>query len=122
MNLAIITLTSVGYSLCLNQDCEWNQLNCEIPPAIHFDTVHNSRLWGPVCLWPKSSVLWWLPDPTPSLPSPDDAHYMLTNIQRLPQRKWPRFSPNGPWLQIYPVRIVKPILFTEALLLLSCRD
>lgn len=47
---------------------------------------------------------------------------MLTNDQRLPPRTWPHLGPDGPWLDIYPVRIVKPILFTEALILLCCRD
>lgn len=123
MNLAIGALTSAGYSLCVKQDCGWNKAPYTQPPAtVHFDKVKDSLLWGPLWLYTKSSVFWWLSDPTPSLPTLDDAHYMLTNDERLPLRTWPHSGPDGPWLDIYPVRIVKPILFTKALILLSCRD
>ncbi|KAJ5109044.1 hypothetical protein N7456_005719 [Penicillium angulare] len=127
--MAIAALTSAGYSLCVDQNCYWNTHKFEHPPGtVHFDTVKDSRLWGPLRLYTKSSVLWWLPDPTPTLPTLDDPHYMLTDDKRLPPRTWPRrdldgnLGPDGPWLNIYPVRIVKPILFTEALILLCCRD
>lgn len=131
MGKAIAALTSAGYSLCVNQECPLiTRPHAQPPATVHFDQVKDSRLWGPLRLYVKSSVLWWLPDPTPSLPTLEDPHYMLTNDERLPPRACLQqshldlgsYGPDGPWLDIYPVRIVKPILFTEALILLCCRD
>jgi hypothetical protein len=110
-------------TLCVKQDCFCYTLPLRQAPAtVHFNEVKDSRLWGPLRLYIKSGVLWWLTDPTPSLPTSDDAHYMLTNDQRLPPRACSHSGPDGPWLDIYAVRIVNPILFTEAFILLCCRD
>jgi hypothetical protein len=92
-----------------------------------------------VQIFPKSHILWWLKKIPAGDPSPDDEDLLLTNDPRLPPKLKTRSAsspierdlygnyteevgPSGPWEKIYPMKILKPESFTEALILLYCRD
>ncbi|KAJ5161593.1 hypothetical protein N7492_006985 [Penicillium capsulatum] len=113
MNLAVHALAAAGHSICVNRDCEVNHLPIDQQPAtVHYDFVKDSKIWGPLRLYTKSSIIWWVPDPTPTLPIADDAHYMLTNNPRLPPKSpLPHDGPGGPYTDLYTVRIEAECLY-----------
>lgn len=91
----------------VNMVCKWSAAHHIQPPAtVYFDKVKDSKLSraGDPFGCTRSPVFFG----TPSPPTLEDEHYMLTNDQRLPPRIWPRPGPDSPWLDIYPIWIVKP--------------
>lgn len=107
--------------------------------AAHFDHVPKVQDIGPIQIFPKSHILWWLKEIPSGAPSPDDEDLILTNDPRLPPRLKTRtadsklarslykeyeedIGPSGTWEEIYPMKILNPASFTEALLQLYCRD
>lgn len=94
---------------------------------------------GPIQLFRKSDILWWLNDFPLGAPAHNDVDLMVTTDLRLPPRLKARIldprltrelyknyneirGTSGPWGTMYPVKILNPASFTEALIRLYCRD
>lgn len=74
-----------------------------------------------MALYKKSLFIWALPDPELGLPAPNDPNFILASDDRLPPQAVRGGS--GPWSSsLYPVKILTAPRFTEALILLWCRD
>ncbi|KAJ5577398.1 uncharacterized protein N7459_006362 [Penicillium hispanicum] len=109
------TLMAAGYSRCTKKDCPYSHLITDI----HFDSSPQD-LWGPIRLYPKSSIVWWVPDPPVGNSVENDPHFIMSNDHRLPAAA--DQGPCGPWPDVFPVTVLRPKEFTEALILLMCRD
>ncbi|KAI9375904.1 hypothetical protein BJX61DRAFT_539359 [Aspergillus egyptiacus] len=94
-------------------------------------------------LYSQSSLLWWLPDYDVGPPPPEDPNLVLsTDAARLPERgqkacafPWNHsdevaklyaarivYGCSGPWNHLYPVKVLSPRAFREAILTCLCRD
>ena len=74
-----------------------------------------------MALYKKSNYIWALPDLELGLPAPNNPNFILTSDKRHP----PEFLRGGcgPWdSSLYPVKALTAPRFTEALILLWCRD
>ncbi|BCS25099.1 uncharacterized protein APUU_41543S [Aspergillus puulaauensis] len=72
-------------------------------------------------LYTTSELLFWLEDPeSGELPANDNDIFWFSNDPRLPP--YQEGGPSGPWTGLYPVRILSPVTFSEALVILMCRD
>ncbi|KAL5337208.1 hypothetical protein BJX70DRAFT_399853 [Aspergillus crustosus] len=86
--------------------------------AVHFHLDSQAQHFAILSLFPKSQLLWWLPDLELRDPAPDDRNLTLTTNCQLP----PTSECSGPWIGFYPVKILTPIALVEGLLTLTCRD
>ncbi|KAJ6130838.1 hypothetical protein N7512_003618 [Penicillium capsulatum] len=87
----------------------------------HFHDLKHKTYKGPLRLHRKSTLIWWVPDPVLEHPEKDDSFFTLTNDpEALPNGR--NDGPSGPWTGLYPIRILKPVHMTEALMFLECRD
>lgn len=78
------------------------------------DTMDGQDVIGidTICLFVKSKVLWWLPDFTLSSPK--------SSVHTMNAKEYRRWS--AEWRALYPFKILKPMVFVEALIMLLCRD
>ncbi|KAL4900140.1 hypothetical protein BDW74DRAFT_104498 [Aspergillus multicolor] len=90
--------------------------------AVHYH-VETLPQWQPyelLSLHKQSAQLWWLPELSTDPPSADDHYLTLSNSARLPTgngRTAPFSRPDQ-----YPMKVLLPWVFVEALILLRCRD
>ncbi|KAJ5589737.1 hypothetical protein N7450_003709 [Penicillium hetheringtonii] len=135
------TLVARGFELCTARKCPANdeRKRARALAAVHFDATPENDTMGPIQFFPKSHILWWLKEIPAGHPSPNDETLILTNDPGLPKRPQVRTAtspihrnlytgyeefvgPSGSWTETYPIKILNPSSFTEALLLLYCRD
>jgi hypothetical protein len=121
------------HQLCLDSNCASVQPHQDFPvPDAHFhtpclqaipvptvgvslpDTMDGQDVIGidTISIFVKSKVLWWLPDFT--LSSPKSSIHMMSAKE---YRRW-----STDWQASYPFKILKPMVFVEALIMLLCRD
>ncbi|KAL4907857.1 hypothetical protein BDW74DRAFT_113054 [Aspergillus multicolor] len=86
--------------------------------AAHYHVERQSAEYRILSLHRKSSQLWWLPELKTGPPSSDDRNLTLSNSSRLPTGK----GRSGPWTDQYPIKVLLPWAFLEAVMLLRCRD
>ncbi|KAL3480162.1 hypothetical protein BJX99DRAFT_254758 [Aspergillus californicus] len=88
-------------------------------PALHYH-VDKSRsdMYPLLSLHKKSSQLWWLPELQLGPPAEDDRNLAMSNSSRLPTGN----GRSGPWTGQYPIKVLLPWAFLEAIILLWCRD
>jgi hypothetical protein len=133
------------YSLCTDPDCmdlmEDRSPHDDWDPRTDLARLHpipepnfHTDLWMVVIyLVLQSDHLWWLPPLTMDMPDKNHSYLTLSTDLALPRRhedevqdkwSWKRESvgPCGPWFGLYPVRILKPGRFIEALCWLWMRD
>lgn len=67
---------------------------------------------------PANDTLWFSNDPR--LPPYKDPSLILYEDPRLPPCE--QKGPSGPWTDLYPVRIMSPVAFSEALIILVCQS
>lgn len=89
---------------------------------VHFDTFHHKYFWGALKLHAKSNVTWWVPDPPVARPAEDDPFFTVTDSSGLLPRRRDEGGASGPWTKLYPIKILKPVPFTESIILVYCRD
>ncbi|KAL4962925.1 uncharacterized protein BDV14DRAFT_202371 [Aspergillus stella-maris] len=89
-----------------------------------------------ITILPKSDVLFWLPQLKSGTKLGGDATFLLStdptlpvafprDIQVSPNQMTEQFihrGPTGPWTGLYPVKILNPDIFAEALMWLLARD
>ncbi|KAL4796317.1 hypothetical protein BDV19DRAFT_388454 [Aspergillus venezuelensis] len=111
--------------------------------AAHFH--YNAHI---ITILPKSDILFWLPQLKTGTKLDGDTTFLLSTDPTLPaafprdiqvsqnEAPWPpeifwriqkteqfvRRGPTGPWMGLYPVKILNPDLFAEALMWLLARD
>ncbi|RDW72715.1 uncharacterized protein DSM5745_07887 [Aspergillus mulundensis] len=91
-------------------------------PAVHYH-VQGLPQWAPyelLSLHKQSAQLWWLPELKTDAPAPDDRNLTLTNSARLLTGNGRTAPFNGPGQ--YPMKVLLPWAFLEAVILLRCRD
>ncbi|KAJ5185482.1 hypothetical protein N7491_006652, partial [Penicillium cf. griseofulvum] len=118
-------LAAAGFTPCTDPECREVQTTGNDRPVapVHCHVVSRyPRYEGllVIRLYPKSGHLWWLPDFKVSPPAIDDPDLMLSNDPQLPP-----YIPggcSGPWTEIYPIQILSPNSYAEAVLLLHFRD
>lgn len=144
LSRAIETLVEAGFKQCQDPSCIELQANrcplrdtgdgpcnlSEIAAAdvlnsyhavadAHFHLGFQYESCTVLSLYTTSDLLYWLEDPE-SGELPGDDTFWFSNDPRLPP--YEERGPSGPWTELYPVRILSPVAFSEALIILMCQN
>ncbi|KAL4969094.1 uncharacterized protein BDV14DRAFT_117642 [Aspergillus stella-maris] len=152
IDAATNVLVEAGYDFhCTHPDCpelqadrdkERNRTggNSNSDPALQIDRYHTVGAahfhidnWAYLLtLYKKSEVLWWVydealnlsTDPLGLLAQGRHSDLILSNdVARIPPFSYNMsMTGSGPWHGLYPVRTLNPASFTEAVILLVCRN
>ncbi|KAL3456246.1 hypothetical protein BJX64DRAFT_294294 [Aspergillus heterothallicus] len=116
---------AANFVLCHDHMC--NELkvrrrNVESPERLHYHPIpawhtHMDNGRFTLSLFLKSEILWWLPDFQLAPPQANDPHLTLTTNPSLPLP-----AVTDAWRNLYPIKVPKPNSFTEAVMLLFCRN
>ncbi|KAJ6122942.1 hypothetical protein N7512_005407, partial [Penicillium capsulatum] len=121
MQLACNSLAKIGLKPCRDDECETVVLGRLRPvPAAHFHIGFKYRGCTALSFLAKSELLWWWKDFPLLAPGKDHPDILLTTDPRLPPCV--EYGCTGPWTDLHPIRILNPSSFTEAIILLACRD
>ncbi|KAI9373512.1 hypothetical protein BJX61DRAFT_541664 [Aspergillus egyptiacus] len=132
---ATATLVALGYPLCAHPRCAELTFDRVGDRCRHMGLITSDNRYHPVAaahfhlksgqyllsLHAQSSLLWWLPELQPGPPAADDPDLTLSNDSKLPP--YAENGGTGPWPgDLHPVKILNPNSFTEAVIMLYCRD
>ncbi|OJJ33688.1 hypothetical protein ASPWEDRAFT_173127 [Aspergillus wentii DTO 134E9] len=119
---AMQTLLLAGLPRCLlNANCPSIQKHRNSPiPEVHFH-LHPKYAIETLDLHKQSLTLFHFPDLTPHTPASDERNFTLTT--NLHTCNWSKEEFYGPHARDpYPVKTLTAVGFTEAMIMLSCRD
>lgn len=114
-------IAQAGFPECRDFTCFERQHDRRRQVAeIHFHIKSKYPEHTVLSIYTKSSIVWWLPAIPVGSPAEDDPNLMLSNDPRLPP--YNRHGCTGPLRELYPMKILNPSAFTEAIIWLICRD
>lgn len=125
MEKALEALCNYGFEPCRDKHCEYFDPASRLCTAsMHFDKDPTGH-YGPIALYPKSRMLWWMKDWTVDRPTTVDPLFTLSDWFNIPI--WgecpegipPNASIDG---DRYPVRLLDLDALTQAMMYLYCRD
>lgn len=121
MQVACASLRALGLKPCPDAECDAMVLGRLRPvPAAHFHIGVKYRGCSTLSFLSHSTSLWWRENFPIKAPGSDDPDILLTTDPRLPP--YVQYGCTGPWTDLYPIKILNPSSFTEAVILLACRD
>ncbi|KAL2820266.1 hypothetical protein BJX63DRAFT_310239 [Aspergillus granulosus] len=125
LQAANAVFAAANFEPCRDSTC--NELKVrrrriESPERLHYHPVpawhtHLDSARYTLSLFLKSDILWWLPDFPLGSPAANDPHLTVSTNPNLPL---PAVS--GQWGNLHPIKILNPNSFTEAAILLFCRN
>ncbi|KAL4965942.1 uncharacterized protein BDV14DRAFT_199394 [Aspergillus stella-maris] len=105
-------LTQSEYAAILSQD------RYHPVAAVHYHIADKYPEYAILALHRRSYLLWRLPKIPLASPADGDRNLMLSTDDRLNMEN----SRSGPWTELYPIKILTPWAFVEALIILCCRN
>lgn len=122
MNSAIEALKEYGFEPCRNKNCKYFTIARRQRTArVHFDRDPADN-HGPIALYLKSRMLWWIEDWTVDRPSNCDPHLSLSNWFNYPVWEKDHSVPASNHPERYPAKILEVGALIQATMFLYCRD
>lgn len=114
-------LVEAGFTLCTDIHCRELRYRPRPIGEIHFH-IESKYPWHTILsIYNISSTVWWLPSIPLGFPARDDPVFKTTKDPRLPPYT-SVYGCSGQLPDLYPIKILSPSAFTEAILFLLCRD